>query len=167
MSRASDFQPAAFQAVISIPTCKLGILIAGPAEAARVGSIVFLPPDTPERAPAHTLADQVIGQVTRYLDDPAAGFSLPLEPRGTAFQRRVWQAIAGIAKGSISTYGELVREAGGTARAVGQACGANPYPLVVPCHRVVSRSGLGGFAHSTDEWLLNTKRWLLHHEGVL
>jgi methylated-DNA-[protein]-cysteine S-methyltransferase len=167
MSRASDHPLTAFHAVIALPTCKLGVITIGQGRDAHVGRIVFLPPETPERASVNELADVAIGQVAAYLNDPRAPFSLPLKPQGTAFQQRVWSAISRIVTGSISTYGDLVADAGGTARAVGQACGANPYPLAVPCHRVVSRSGLGGFAHSTDEWLLNTKRWLLHHEGVL
>ncbi|MEC5386180.1 methylated-DNA--[protein]-cysteine S-methyltransferase [Uliginosibacterium sp. H3] len=94
-------------------------------------------------------------------------FDFPNMNRGTPFQRRVWKAIAEIPAGEIRTYGELSASVGGTARAVGQACGANPFPVVVPCHRVVAKTGIGGFANARDGWLLDTKRWLLKHEGVL
>lgn len=62
------------------------------------------------------------------------------------------------------TYGELARRLGGEARAVGQACGDNRLPVVIPCHRVVAANGIGGFAHSTGGYLLEAKRWLLLHE---
>ncbi len=61
----------------------------------------------------------------------------------------------------------MARTLGSAARAVGQACGANPFPLVVPCHRVLGSKGIGGFANHTEGWLIETKRWLLWHEGVL
>ncbi|HSD38895.1 MAG TPA: methylated-DNA--[protein]-cysteine S-methyltransferase [Rhodocyclaceae bacterium] len=101
------------------------------------------------------------------MENPAQKFDFPVLNRGTPFQRRVWQAIAEIPAGEIRTYGELSASIGGTARAVGQACGANPFPIVVPCHRVVAKTGIGGFANARDGWLLETKRWLLKHEGVL
>lgn len=94
-------------------------------------------------------------------------FGFPSLNRGTPFQQRVWRAISEIPAGEIRTYGELSANIGGTARAVGQACGANPFPIVVPCHRVVAKTGIGGFANARDGWLLETKRWLLRHEGVL
>ena len=67
------------------------------------------------------------------------------------------------------TYGELARQLGAgddheTSRAVGQACGDNRLPVVIPCHRVVAADGIGGFAHSTGGYLLEAKRWLLAHE---
>ena len=67
------------------------------------------------------------------------------------------------------TYGELAKHIGKpkAARAVGTALGSNPVPVLVPCHRVVAATGLGGFAHDNGGFLIDTKRWLLHHEGVL
>lgn len=72
----------------------------------------------------------------------------PFVGKGTGFQRCVWERIAEIPYGETKTYGDLARSLGnpGAARAVGQACNANPLPLIVPCHRVVGVSGLGGFA---------------------
>ena len=97
---------------------------------------------------------------------PAFNFGLPLRPSGTAFQRRVWAQIAAIPNGQTHTYGELAKALKNAPRAVGQACGANPYPLVVPCHRVVATGGgLGGFARERGGFLLDVKRWLLKHEG--
>jgi methylated-DNA-[protein]-cysteine S-methyltransferase len=70
-----------------------------------------------------------------------------------------------IPRGRTRTYGEFARELGGEARAVGQACGDNRLPIVIPCHRVVAADGIGGFAHATDGYLIEAKRWLLLHEA--
>jgi O-6-methylguanine DNA methyltransferase len=93
---------------------------------------------------------------------PAFAFGLPLRPAGTTFQRRVWEQISAIPTGRTHTYGEVAKNLKNAPRAVGQACGANPYPIVVPCHRVVATSGgLGGFARERGGFLLDVKRWLL------
>jgi len=99
-----------------------------------------------------------------YFQDPGHLIDLSTELLGTAFQRRVWRAIATIPAGSTRTYGALAADLGSSARAVGGACRANPCPLVVPCHRVVARRGLGGFAGDLDGRLLAIKRDLLAHE---
>jgi methylated-DNA-[protein]-cysteine S-methyltransferase len=135
-----------------------------------LNALVFLPPGTALRAPAAEYATVVAlleQALARWLQQPSYLFELPLIRHGTAFQQRTWHAISRIPAGEVRTYGELSAEIGGTARAVGQACGANPFPIVVPCHRVVAKTGLGGFANASDGWLLETKRWLLRHEGVL
>lgn len=103
-------------------------------------------------------------QIQEYLNGGRREFDLPLEMKGTDFQKEVWEALLQIPYGQTSTYGELAlklhRE--NSSRAVGQACGANPIPLVVPCHRVLSSAGrLGGYSSGLD-W----KKWFLGHEGV-
>ena len=90
-----------------------------------------------------------------------------LRPAGTVFQRRVWAMIAAIPAGHTSTYADIAAHLHTAPRAVGQACGANPVPLLVPCHRVVARGGLGGFARCDGGYLLEVKRWLLAHEQRL
>lgn len=87
-------------------------------------------------------------------------------PAGSPFQRRVWRAIRAIPSGRTRTYGEVAAELGSAPRAVGGACRANPYPLLVPCHRVIGATGLGGFAGDASGRLIAIKRWLLAHEGV-
>ncbi len=88
----------------------------------------------------------------------------PLAAEGTAFQRAVWARLCAIPYGQVATYGAIAAELGkpGGARAVGQANGRNPIPIMVPCHRVVAGGGaLGGFSAG-----LARKRWLLKHEGA-
>ena len=98
-------------------------------------------------------------QVMEYLEGERKRFSLPLDLKGTDFQNQVWKALTEIPYGETSTYGRLAHKVDRplAPRAVGQACGANPIPLVIPCHRVLTGGGgLGGFGSGLD-W----KRWLL------
>lgn len=149
-----------FSAVLPAPTFALGIRC----DDDEVTEIVYLEPRA-ELKPSGLLAQEAVRQLRAYLQDPRFNFSLPLRPQGTAFQRRVWQGIAAIPAGETLTYGELAAALRSGPRAVGNACGANPYPLVVPCHRVVaSGGGLGGFARQRGGFLLDVKRWLLAHE---
>ncbi len=118
-----------------------------------------------EAVPAKSaLAERAARQLEGYREDPNIVFDLPLLVEGTPLQKSVWQAMCAIPRGKTRTYGEIAREVKGDARAVGQACGDNRLPIVIPCHRVVAADGLGGFAHSTGGYLLEAKRWLLLHE---
>lgn len=128
------------------------------------------PPDPVQAlAPATVTSppDWLVQQIQTYCRQPDFSFSLTTSPAGTGFQRRVWRLIAAIPAGSTRTYSELAAELGSSPRAVGGACRANPYPLLVPCHRVVAVNGLGGFAGDTGGRLLAFKRRLLAHEGVI
>jgi methylated-DNA-[protein]-cysteine S-methyltransferase len=133
---------------------------------AAVTEIAYLAPSAAPLAPADALAERACRQIERYLDDPGFRWDLPLARAGTEFRRRVWRKIAAIPMGQVRPYGALAKELGSAARAVGQACGDNPFPLVIPCHRVVAASGLGGFAHRDGGYTVSVKRWLLAHEGV-
>jgi methylated-DNA-[protein]-cysteine S-methyltransferase len=113
------------------------------------------------------MPDWIADELERYCRDPSFCFTLTRQPAGTSFQRRVWQLIAAIPAGRTRTYAGIAAELGSGPRAVGGACRANPYPLLVPCHRVVAVNGLGGFAGDTDGQLLAFKRRLLTHEGAL
>jgi len=151
-----------FQAKIETPFALLGIRARGD----RVEQIVFLRADGKTLAPQNRLSQRACAQIERYLEDPEFCFDLPIASQGTPFQRRVWRKIAAIGPGRTRSYGEIARELGSSPRAVGQACGANPVPLVVPCHRVLAAGGLGGFAHHEGGFHLSVKRWLLAHEGA-
>lgn len=125
----------------------------------------FLPPGSAAVAPAadDALLNDLFAQLDAYSRDPRHVFNVSCELRGTPFQQRVWQALQTIPPGRTLTYGELARQLGSAPRAVGQACGANPLPVIYPCHRVVSASGLGGFMQGAAG-SLDIKRWLLQHE---
>lgn len=114
---------------------------------------------------SNPLVKQAYEQITRYLQQPTAQFYLPIDVQGTAFQQRVWQAIAAIPVGKTCTYGQLAKQIGSGPRAVANACGANNIPLLIPCHRVVAQNGIGGFMQGKQNGLL-IKQWLLAHEGV-
>ena len=154
-----------WDAVIEFPKMKVAVAT----REGRVTGIKYLPPSTETLAPANELAERAARQLERYREDPDTKFDLPLLIEGTAFQRRIWDALCEIPRGRTLTYGELARKLGGgdvkMLRAVGQACGDNKLPVVIPCHRVVAASGIGGFAHSTGGYLLEAKRWLLMHES--
>jgi methylated-DNA-[protein]-cysteine S-methyltransferase len=154
---------ADFAAVLPAPFGALGLREAG----GQVSEIVFLPPGTSPILPATPVTRAVAEWIGAYLADPDIPPLVIVPARGTPFQQRVWAAIARIPRGEVRRYADLAQELSSAPRAVGQACGANLLPLLIPCHRVVSAAGLGGFANAREGFLLETKRWLLAHEGVL
>lgn len=101
-------------------------------------------------------------QLHAYFDGELREFDLPLAPSGTPYRRRVWQALCAIPYGETRPYIAIARMAGGSARAVGQANGCNPIPIIIPCHRVVATTGLGGYSGGEG---LATKRYLLALEA--
>lgn len=101
-------------------------------------------------------------QLHAYFDGELTEFDLPLCPAGTAYRRRVWQALCGIPYGTTRSYGEIAAAAGGSPRSVGQANGCNPIPIIIPCHRVVASTHLGGYSGGDG---LATKRYLLGLEA--
>jgi len=150
----------AYAAVIAAPSFSIGI----ECNADEITGIDYLEP-CPEVAPKTPLAREAVRQLRVWLKNPAFEFGLPLAPAGTHFQRRVWNAVAAIPPGRTMSYGEVAAAIHSGPRAVGNACGANPYPIVVPCHRVVAANqGLGGFGRQGEGFLLDIKRWLLRHE---
>lgn len=111
-----------------------------------------------------SLLSELARQLEDYFQGKRTCFDLPLSLRGTPFQLSVWQALREIPHGEVVTYGELARRIGRprAARAVGGAVGANPVPIVIPCHRVVAARGLGGYGPGRH-W----KERLLRLEGIL
>lgn len=105
-------------------------------------------------------------ELKAYFKDKGFRFSVPYDLQGTAFQRRVWQALTHIPAGKTKTYGQLARDLNSSPRAIGNACRANPLPIIIPCHRVVAKRGIGGYDGETAGTRLDIKRWLLRHEGV-
>jgi len=149
-----------YQARLATPFAVLGIRH----EANHLTGIDFLPRKTASLSAQTHFAEKVSKNLEAYLRDPDICFDLPLRLKGTPFQRRVWQAIMQIPRGRTLTYGELARKLFSGPRAVGQACGANPICIIVPCHRVLGSGNLGGFMKSNERDPLAIKRWLLDHE---
>src|SRR5688572_21436865 len=154
-----------WQAVIPFPKMMVAVSTRGE----QVAGIRYLPlVTTKAMSPENALAERAVRQLERYREDPDAKFDLPLLIEGTEFQRRLWNALCEIPRGRTLTYGEMARKLGDdgfeAARAVGQACGDNKLPIVIPCHRVVAADGIGGFSHTKDGYLVEVKRWLLMHE---
>jgi methylated-DNA-[protein]-cysteine S-methyltransferase len=153
-----------FDVTVDFPKMKVAVATRD----GRVSEIRYLPLSSSGIAAGNPLAERAARQLERYREDPDAKFDLPLLIEGTDFQRRLWSALGEIPRGKTRTYGDLARELGAhfpvDARAVGQACGDNRLPIVIPCHRVVAANGIGGFAHATEGYLIEAKRWLLAHE---
>jgi methylated-DNA-[protein]-cysteine S-methyltransferase len=161
-----DGNAGAFQACVRTPFATLGIT----ATDRHVTGIRFLAPSVRAFAPPRgTIAFLACVQLQEYLENPRFEFELPLQLGGTRHRLAVWEAMQRIPAGKTRTYGELAQELRSSARAVGGACGANPIPVVVPCHRIVASGGaLGGFMGAKDDGFeLGIKRWLLEHEGAL
>ncbi len=151
-----------YSARLATPFAVLGICTAGES----LTDIEYLPKGAATLAPLTRFAGRVCRQIERYLDDPEFRFDLPFEYRGTEFQCRVWRAIHAIPSGRTLRYVDIARRLRTAPRPVGGACGANRIPIIIPCHRVVGSDGIGGFMHAKGGFPLETKRWLLKHEGV-
>lgn len=152
-----------YQAKLLTPFAVLGIRT----EEDWLTDIDYLPVDTPILAPQTLLAKEVCRQLQAYLTEPDFMFDLSLYISGTTHQQRVWQAIQAIPSGETSSYAEIAMQLHSAPRAVGRACGANRIPIVIPCHRVISKNGgLGGFMNASDGNPLEIKRWLLRHEST-
>lgn len=112
----------------------------------RDGAIVALEWDG-SGGPAQTpVLQDAVAQLQAYFDGAQTAFTVPLRPRGSAFQQRFYAALQAIPYGETRSYGDLAEALGVSAQAIGQACGANPIAILIPCHRVLGASGLGGFS---------------------
>lgn len=151
------------RAVIETPVGPVGLRT-------REGAVteVWFARGQPRCAPTGALAAEAARQVEEYFRGERRAFALPLRrPDGaTHFQHRLWNALERIPFGQTRTYGEVARELGTSPRAVGGACARNRLPLVIPCHRVVAKNGLGGFNGDWENGLAaDVKAVLLAHEA--
>ena len=110
------------------------------------------------------MLEEAAHQLRQYFAGTRTDFDLPMKPHGTVFQQRVWSAMLEIPCGKTATYGGLARQLESAPRAIGGACGRNPLPIVIPCHRVVGGAGKGGYSGLGG---LTTKDWLLNHEMAM
>ncbi|SHG76539.1 methylated-DNA--[protein]-cysteine S-methyltransferase [Marivita hallyeonensis] len=106
---------------------------------------------------------RAIEQLELYFAGELTEFTVPIRLRCSEFQQTVCAAMAGIPFGETRTYGDLAEQLGVPAQAIGQACGGNPLPIIIPCHRVLGANGLGGYSGSGG---IETKVALLRHEGA-
>jgi methylated-DNA-[protein]-cysteine S-methyltransferase len=156
-----------YDTVVNTPFKKLGLKIKNDA----IAHVELLDVDDEHKQSLDIVALEATAQIKQYCQNADFTFDLPLHLEGTAFQKKVWKAIASIPKGEVRTYGEIAEQVNSSARAVGNACAVNPVPVIIPCHRVVAKDGFGGYAGETLEksprGLIRVKGWLLLHEGVL
>ena len=154
--------PEQFDAIVDSPIGKLGIVVDGD----ELVTVSFLLNDKRLQPPRTALAKSVRAALRHYFEQPSYQFDIPIKAQGTVLQNKIWQALTKIRLGKCLTYGELATRLKTSPRVIGNACRENPTPLVVPCHRIIARSGLGGFSGQRDGQLLVLKAWLLKHEGA-
>jgi len=156
-----------YHAKLVAPFAVLGIVISSDQHGDALVGLHYLAPGTPALKPQNPLAAEVCRQLRAWLKNPDFVFDLPLRLDGTAHQQKVWRAIQEIPRGHTRSYAEIAAALSSAPRAVGQACGANPVPLIVPCHRVIAKNGgLGGFMGGRNALPLAIKEWLLRYENA-
>ncbi|MDQ8039742.1 MAG: methylated-DNA--[protein]-cysteine S-methyltransferase [Rickettsiella sp.] len=152
-----------FTAIIQTPLGKLGIFASS-----FLKQLDFLQDDnTPLYTSKDTLVCQIIREINQYFDSPNFQFTIPYQVTGTVFQKRVWNTLRDLPVGKTTTYGTLAKTLNTGARAIGNACRTNPLPLLIPCHRVLAKNGLGGFGGDRTGKKVAIKQWLLNHETLL
>ncbi|HIP22576.1 MAG TPA: methylated-DNA--[protein]-cysteine S-methyltransferase [Rhodobacteraceae bacterium] len=124
--------------------------------------IVALHWDAAPQGNGSALLVEAVAQLEAYDSGRLTDFDLPLAPKGSEFQKRVYDAMSAIPYGETLTYGEIAKALGCPAQPIGQACGANPIPVIIPCHRVLSKNGIGGFSGAGG---VEGKIALLKHEN--
>lgn len=134
----------------------------GPVTLTETGGVITALDWTNSPATPSPLLAEAILQLQAYFDRRLARFDLPLD-FGTGFAEQVRRAMSAIPYGETRRYGDLAREIGAPAQAIGQACGANPLPILIPCHRVLAAKGLGGFSAKGG---VESKVFLLRLEGA-
>ena len=149
-----------YSAIIDWPLGKVGIVTANQ----QVQSIAFLQPFMESVAAKDKFTKNVVSQLEVYFEDPAFQFDLPLNIKGRPFQKDVWNTLCKIPVGETKSYSALAKALNTGARAVGNACRKNPIAIIIPCHRVVAKTGIGGFGGRTAGEQIKIKQWLLAHE---
>ncbi|OGO95498.1 MAG: hypothetical protein A3F41_02200 [Coxiella sp. RIFCSPHIGHO2_12_FULL_44_14] len=150
-----------YSAVIPSPVGRLGIISLDH----HLMHIHFVPKSCHYLSPQTEVAHVATQQLFAYFTHPADAFDLPLSLSSVSeFQQQVCKALQRIPIGNTLTYRELADRLKTSARAIGQACRRNPFPIVIPCHRIVAQQGLGGYHGASQGPMATVKRWLLRHE---
>ncbi|MXN65271.1 methylated-DNA--[protein]-cysteine S-methyltransferase [Stappia sp. GBMRC 2046] len=126
------------------------------------GAIVELAWDGADEGERTPLLDEAVRQMNAYFAGELTEFDLPLKPRGNEFQQAVYRQMLAIPYGETRTYGQLAKELDTYGQPIGQACGMNPIPVIIPCHRVLSANGIGGYSGQGG---VEMKIALLRQEG--
>lgn len=155
--------PVAYDYVLSTPVGNVGL--ATTTKGIQVLSYTNARPT--KKMPSNGLAAEVHQQLMEYFAVQRINFELPLDAAGTAYQKAVWRQLAKIKFGNVLTYGEVAAKLKSGPRAVGNACRYNPISIIVPCHRVLSKIGIGGYSGCVVGDPIARKQWLLRHEGVM
>ena len=140
---------------------KIGLLSISEAK----GSIVSLNWEEKDRKQKNDVASELIKeagrQVEAFLEGNLVAFNLPISPEGSVFQRKVYDQLSNICFGEVRPYGDIAKTVHSSPRAVGNACASNPLPIIIPCHRVLSKTSLGGYSGPGG---VETKKFLLDLE---
>ena len=147
-----------FSTIFTTPVEKIGVSIVDDT----VSSITWLPENIPLLDSKSRFTNKIQSLILQYLVDGRPLPDIPLKLTGTSFQLKVWKVLGRLKMGEVISYGELARDLHTSSRAIGQACRTNPVVLFIPCHRVVSVSGIGGYMGKQNR--TNIKKWLLEHE---
>ena len=167
-SRSSHVAPISqadrhYVAILKIPWIDVALGIGARNEL--LTSIDFLPGNQSTFTACFDIAREAVAQLNAFFRNPRHQFTLPIDPTGTVFQRKVWNALRAIPVGETLSYGELAMRLRSSARAIGGACRVNPIPVIIPCHRIVAAQGIGGFMGFTAGRSVKIKQSLLAHES--
>lgn len=152
-----------YDALIESPVGTLGISITGNC-LSRIEFLGKLDRITKQSGRSDASIKNIRAALNEYFAAADAIVNIKIGLQGTDFQQKVWAALKSIPAGQTRTYGDIARQVGSSPRAVGNACRRNPVPIFIPCHRVVSATGSGGFMGSTSGQPMAIKHWLLEHE---
>ena len=147
--------------IVSSPLGKIKLVVFD----AKLHSLEFVNSTHDTQAANDPISKNIANELHEYFQNSRTNFMSAIELCGTPFQQKVWRALQAIPSGKTITYGELAKKLSSSPRAIGQACRTNPIPIIVPCHRVVAKSNLGGYSGQRSGNKLAIKQWLLKHEG--
>ena len=152
-----------FQYVLPSPVGKLGLVVSEQS----VRYLSYVGDQCKVKIPKNGMAYSVYQQLLEYFQQKRKKFDLPLSPLGTDYQKRVWQRLLKISYGESLTYGDMAEHLDSGPRAIGNACRWNPISIIVPCHRVVSKTDIGGYTGKVAGMTVERKILLLKMEGGL
>lgn len=150
-----------YNIIFPSPLGNLGVILKN----AKLAKIELLTEDDLLKLPRDTLSRHIIAEFSAYFADSSHPFDIELHLEGTPFQQRVWQAMRAIPSGQTMAYGQLAKQLKTGPRAIGQACRTNPIIIIIPCHRIVGSSDIGGYSGARNGRWLGVKKWLLTHEN--